>query len=123
MLSHTDRCPWRMAKVQTATHFFIAMLLLLGGVGISATGCGDQSVASVGPVDYLVLFASPTPAARVNEIVQQTNTFVLSYPLPGFHREYKIRVPSSMGFVEDRAMFRRFPEVEVVTLAGTGQFH
>lgn len=103
---------------------FVIMLLLLGAGGIlSATGCGNHLDESMGAADYLVLFTTGTTFARVNEIVLQTGTTILRYPPPGFSLEYKIRVPFSLGYAEDSARFRRFPEVEVVTRSFVGQFH
>ena len=94
------------------------MLLLLVDIGgLSATGCGTPVCEETGTVDYLVLFTDGTTVERVSDIVRQTNAMILSSPPPGFSLEYKVRVPNSRGCVEDRAMFRRFPEVVTVIRA------
>lgn len=102
--------------MQTSKWFVIAVLLLLANIGgLSATGCGTPVCEETGTVDYLVLFTDGTTVKRVNAIVRQTDVMILSSPPPGFSLEYKVRVSNSRGCGEDRAMFRRFPEVVAVT--------
>lgn len=54
---------------------------------------------------------------------ETTGTTILGYPPPGLNLEYKIRIPFSQGYAQDSALFRRFPEVEVVTRSVVGQLH
>lgn len=109
--------------MQKSRRNVIATLILLGCAIFSATGCGDESVASLGPVDDLVLFATGTAEERALEIVRLTETTIRKYPSFGSSPEYTIRVPLSHGRVEDGARFHRFAEVETVTLAVIGHFY